>query len=120
MSKKLISELSDQEINYWVGKIEGINCSINHEGKCIRHLPWDVMIGTNDFIIYDPCNNPAKAWPIIQNNRITVSCGDNESSAWDNKKGIINGVWFGSNGLIAAMRCRIAMVYGDSVEIDDE
>ena len=118
--KKLISELSEQEINYWVGQIEGINCSINHEGKCIRHLPLDVIIGPNDFMIYDPCNNHAQAWPIIQNNYITVICSDNKSCAWDSKKGITSGVWKGNNGLIAAMRCRIAMVYGDSVEVDDE
>jgi hypothetical protein len=94
--KKLISELSEKEINAIIWRIE--NRKEERE-------------------FYRPCSDPAQSWPIIEREKITIYP--------------YNGMWvalsvksykriYGDTSLIAAMRCRIAMVYGDSVEVDDE
>ena len=42
-------------------------------------IEWSMGSFTSDF---DPCNNPADAWPIIEANNISVQNWDDYSRAW--------------------------------------
>ena len=96
MKNKLVSELSEQEINAIIWRIEN-----RKEEK--------------EF--YRPCSDPAQAWPIIEREKITIYPYNRMwiALSLDSNKKI-----YGDTSLIAAMRCRVAMVYGDSVWVDDE
>ncbi|MBJ9110049.1 DUF2591 family protein [Citrobacter sp. FDAARGOS_156] len=71
------SKLSDQEINQLIGKIisrDGLSI-IAYNGNAVIHEYSDcgdfkgVCLGWKAF---DPCNNPADAWPIIVDNSIGI------------------------------------------------
>lgn len=64
------SKLSDFEINKLVAKHEGVrgfNCENVGGGSALKFSNWKEL---------DYCNNPADAWPIIAENRITVMIDD--------------------------------------------
>lgn len=71
------SQLSDFEINVMVGKIvskDGLSI-IASDGNAVIHEYADcgefkgICLGWK---VFDPCNNPADAWPIINENNITI------------------------------------------------
>lgn len=71
------SQLSDQEINAMVGKIfskDGLSI-IASDGNAVIHEYADcgefkgICLGWK---VFDPCNNPADAWPIIVDNKIKI------------------------------------------------
>lgn len=71
------SQLSDQEINAMVGKIvskDGLSI-IASDGNAVIHEYADcgefkgICLGWK---VFDPCNNPAEAWPIITVNLISL------------------------------------------------
>ncbi|MCI2234029.1 DUF2591 domain-containing protein [Escherichia coli] len=71
------SKLSDFEINNRVASlctIEGV--VINDNGEPVRNIvdesPGSYSGGDYIEVDYDPCNNPADAWPIIVQNRISI------------------------------------------------
>lgn len=59
------SKMSDFEINRAVGEASG-------EAKGSEPL-LNLVIRNSTGRRYDPCNNPADAWPIIQNNGISLT-----------------------------------------------
>jgi hypothetical protein len=63
------SKMSDFEINLRVAEI-----AVDYD--CISRLPYNDMAvywgdGAN-WHAFNPCNNPADAWPIISGNRISI------------------------------------------------
>ena len=58
------SAMSDFDINLLVNRSLGLKHYPNEEKKVIEVF--------GDIVIFDPCNNPADAWPIIQRNRISL------------------------------------------------
>lgn len=98
MADKLVSEITIKEIDYLVWKIENRN---------------------EDKIFYHPTTNPSLAWPIIEREKISMIY-DDEVGIWASEI-VMNcdRFWFGETSLIAAMRCYVASVYGDSVEVSD-
>lgn len=56
------SAMSDYEINLLVNRSLGLKHYPNEEKKVIEVF--------GDMVIFDPCNNPADAWPIIIANEI--------------------------------------------------
>lgn len=71
------SQLSDQEINARVGRIvskDGLSI-IASDGNAVIHEYADcgefkvICLGWK---VFDPCHNPADAWPIIVANKITI------------------------------------------------
>lgn len=64
--------------------------------------------------VHDYCNNPADAWPIIQNNGISVSFFKNSmATAWDSHQGLAFGPIFNDpNPLRAAMIVFLMMQEG--------
>ncbi|ELY4830776.1 DUF2591 domain-containing protein [Cronobacter sakazakii] len=86
------SKLSDQEINGLVIDTlsDGNQAHRNGVGSFIEllHQVNSVEFGEQVerdevYARFDPCNNPADAWPIIQENRISVyPQADYEGSGW--------------------------------------
>ncbi|EOI5723034.1 phage protein NinX family protein [Cronobacter turicensis] len=75
------SKLSDQEINGLVmdALSDGNQAHRNGDGSFIELLHQVNSVEFGEYIerdevyaIYDPCNNPADAWPIIQSNGISI------------------------------------------------
>lgn len=71
------SKLSNDEINKAVAllcTIEGI--VINDDGEPVRNIlddsPGSYSGGDYMEVDFDPCNNPADAWPIILKNKISI------------------------------------------------
>lgn len=66
--------------------------------------------------------NPAQAWPIIDRERIYIK--PNKSNklwrAYVIRDHGIEHSYLGETGLIAAMRCRVSITLGETVEIPDE
>ena len=72
------ASMSDEQIAVMVAglcTIEGV--SINEDGMAVRNVVDDSpgSYSGGDYIEFDfdPCNNPADAWPIIVENRIRVN-----------------------------------------------
>lgn len=64
------ASMSDEQINREVQKLTGIGCMSGNGVLIIADGRWRT---------FDPCNNPADAWPIITENRIsTIYLGENE------------------------------------------
>ncbi|HGH5988620.1 TPA: phage protein NinX family protein [Morganella morganii] len=94
---------SDFEINKAVAECKyGIGCTGKTQGG-------DVIVFTDSFTaIFDPCNNPADAMPIIIENGISLISDWNEIGVW----GATNQPWFTSenkNPLRAAMEVFLMM-----------
>lgn len=65
------SELSDFEINALVAKKSWVGCNaiaFDDSEKCYVTSSFGDLING----CYNPCNNPAHAWPIILENKISV------------------------------------------------
>ena len=65
------ASMSDQQINREVQKITGIGCMSGNGVLIISDGRWRK---------FDPCNNPADAWPIILQNRISVIFDSSDES----------------------------------------
>ena len=79
------SQLSDQEINAMVGKLvskDGLSI-IASDGNAVIHEYADcgelkgICLGWK---VFDPCNDPAYAWPIIVDNEISLN---SYSGTWE-------------------------------------
>lgn len=105
---KNYEEMSDFEINKAVALIAGM--TFNDDGAPVRFVECDTgAYGDFNEIEFDPCNNPADAWPIIDENNITI-INDHPSvrSAVNDAAGYYNGfsgiiASFDENGFRAAM-----------------
>lgn len=67
------SKLSDQEVNAVVAKKIGIQ--FDEEGPCIfdsSNIDSPYSDGEPVRFSFDPCNNAADAWPIIESNGISI------------------------------------------------
>lgn len=95
---KNYKEMSDFDINCKVALIVG--ATFNDDGAPVRFVECDAGAYA-DFneIEFDPCNNPADAWPIIDENNITI-INDHPSVrlAVNNVSGYYNGF----SGIIAS------------------
>lgn len=116
MAKKLVSELSGAELDYWVASAEGKDAKIENDRCYVAFYEH----GKKCFYVYSPTVNPAQGWPIIEREKV--------SSIFSKK----DQIWYsvidklpltqqeGENSLIAAMRCRVASVYGETVGDNNE
>ena len=59
--------MTDGEIAERIAKIIGLNTA-SQGGKAVLHVKNGI------WTLFDPCNNPADAWPIIVNNGISLEC----------------------------------------------
>ncbi|TBM29745.1 phage protein NinX family protein [Hafnia paralvei] len=68
------SKISDFEINKLVAVSQGFapeNCDIAKRGSSLVGVDWDEDTGSA-IKVFDYCNNPSDAWPIILSNLISL------------------------------------------------
>ena len=110
--KKLVSELSGAELDYWVGMAEEQDFYKPYSGQEIML----VRVG-GELMIWNPTTNPEQAWPIIERDKISLKsrCLPIKNYGWYAEiEG--NYAMTGETSLIAAMRCFVASVYGEYVD----
>lgn len=92
------SKLSDFEINLQVNRALGMKHYPNQEKQIVEVF--------GDVVIFDPCNKPADAWPIILENKICLRCKPNRED-WDaftlGPEGYTEEITYDKNPLRAAM-----------------
>lgn len=98
-----VSELKSAQLDYWVGKAEGLKPRIGLNGECYT---FDGK--------YFPSTNWAQGGPIIEKEKIISVPPGNYFSEWVAIKKKNRGK--GSTPLIAAMRCYVASKYGGEVK----
>lgn len=82
------ASMSDQQIAVMVAglcTIEGV--SINEDGVAVRNVVDDSpgSYSGGDYIEFDfdPCNNPADAWPVIISSMISIRPVGNDGQLWE-------------------------------------
>lgn len=68
------ASMSDQQINREVQKLTGIGCMSGNGVLIIADGRWRT---------FDPCNNPADAWPIITSSMISIRPVGNDGQLWE-------------------------------------
>lgn len=63
-------EMSDLEINAAVAK--SLSILLCSDDAVWVKVPSEIEAYTDQLVIFDPCNNPSDAWPIILENKIGV------------------------------------------------
>jgi hypothetical protein len=101
--KKQIKDLELWEVDYLVAKADGLNPIVIRNNECYI-ANWK----------YSPTTNPSQAWHIIDREMISTIYIDYYTK-WMAESEKCSG--FGKTSLEAAMRCYVASVYGDEVEI---
>ena len=66
--------MSDQQINREVQKLTGIGCMSGNGVLIIADGRWRT---------FDPCNNPADAWPIITGSMISIRPVGYDGQLWE-------------------------------------
>ena len=100
------ASMSDFEISRLVGDVLGVqwaNLDENYHELCY----WPEL--DDGLRIFDPCNNPADAWPIIVESGITLAFQDGNWWA-DNLAYWVDGVEWNSGGIIDKNPLRAAMI----------
>ncbi len=67
------ASMTDQQINREVQKLTGTGCMVGSGGLVISNGMWRT---------FDPCNNPADAWPIITSTGISLIKCTVDSVCW--------------------------------------
>lgn len=90
------SAMSNEDIAKEVGNhlgLEWANLNANYSKLCY----WEMGAGP---LVFDPCNNPADAWPIIEENKISLDFdGDGyepQQNAWCKASTQCGHVYYGS------------------------
>ena len=68
------ASMSDQQINREVQKLTGMGCMSGNGVLIISDGRWRK---------FDPCNNPADAWPIITGSMISIRPVGNDGQLWE-------------------------------------
>lgn len=68
------ASMSDQQINREVQKLTGMGCMSGNGVLIISDGRWRK---------FDPCNNPADAWPIITESMISIRPVGNDGQLWE-------------------------------------
>lgn len=68
------ASMSDQQINREVQKLTGIGCMSGAGVLIVADGRWRM---------FDPCNNPADAWPIITASMISIRPVGNDGQLWE-------------------------------------
>ena len=108
--RKLVSELSGTELDYWVGVAEGINLKFIFNAW---HYKKDGCIGWDE---WSPRKRPEQAYPIIERDKIGFRFHEKPGCWFASIAGYPATCCEGETALIAAMCCKVASVYGETVE----
>lgn len=75
------SKMSDAEIGRRVAAACKLEGGANYNGKTL-------IVKNGVWTSFDPCNDPADAWPIIAENHIGIAPYPNEAYAWSSRHGM--------------------------------
>lgn len=115
------SELKRKALDYAVADCLGFSTDV-YQTIYIKNGMLVCKISENcPWLYWEPSENPAQAWPIIERERITLNSQqfDKQWIAYSHISKPVQ-IEYGETSLIAAMRCYVASVKGESVEIPDE
>ena len=106
------ADMSDFEISRSVGDVLGVEWA--KMGESYHELCyWPELDG--ELRIFDPCNNPADAWPIIAEYGIGIIPYKNGlAEAWNVSRGLIEGTTKDKNPLRCAMIVFLVMKEGEN------
>jgi len=105
------SEATPIQINWLVAKAEGKKPSIE------RNLIWTRGKNT-PYALFQPSKDWAQGGPIIEREKIVIS--PDPQHGWRAMPYMDLTEFYGPTPLIAAMRCYVASVLGDTVDIPEE
>ena len=113
---KKVSELTGAELDYWVAKAQGCErVRLNLKGEYGNRTVYVDHVDVAGVGLFKPSSSWAQGGPIIEREKIAV-CYDHLNEKW---LAVIFGNPLiqteGNTPLIAAMRCYVASVYGDTV-----
>lgn len=106
------SAMSDFEINKQVAIIQGHKCYYDNGSYTNGYNKISVIVKGNGIIgQFDPCNNPADAWPILMANHIGIMpFKSGAATAWPTSIGLLSNFHVKhENPLRAAMICYLMM-----------
>ncbi|MES2319990.1 MAG: phage protein NinX family protein [Pseudomonadota bacterium] len=112
-----VAHLTDAMLDYWCGRASGIGAA----DLVIQPVPrTDLLICVyRRATRYDPSTNPVCGWPIIERDHIAFEWDDDVCHAEMEHVAAPGGQQrsfsYGPTSLVAAMRCKVASVYGDTV-----
>ncbi len=115
MAKKLVSELSGAELDYWVATAEGKDAYFENDRCFTAFIDGNIKY----YYVYSPSTNPAQGWPIIEREKIGCLFNEKERCWFASRPKERITIQEGETSLIAAMRCRVASVYGETVGNDE-
>lgn len=110
----LTSDLIGADLDYWTAKALGATNPgiINDYSR--RYCVWNKGEGNQ---LWDPSTNPKQGWMIIDSDRISVYSPHKDAPPGRLWQATLNHSYeWGSTSLVAAMRCKVASVYGNTVE----
>jgi hypothetical protein len=115
------AELADAALDYWVAKALGpeynyayVEHTFRHDGVLTYVHPAISVDGNAE--VFEPSLNWAQAGPIIERDAITIT--PISDAEWQAEEHITHCRARGITYLQAAMRCKVASVYGE--EVPDE
>lgn len=98
--------MSDFEINKLVAELSSVDCCVrvNFSGESIGGGAEKWLCRYEEGTKFDPCNNPADAWPIIAEHGIgIIPYKKGLAEAWNAANGLMSGTTKDGNPLRAAM-----------------
>lgn len=107
--KVKVSEATGQVLNFMVAKATGM-CVLNHDGSVF----W------GNFATVTPVTSWSQAGPIIERERMTITYNEDDGCWEAYYPDHVASYQRANSPLIAAMRCYVASVLGDEVEIPEE
>jgi hypothetical protein len=105
--KKKVSELELYEVDYFVALAENLDASLV-KNNCVISVNEDWRYDD-----YSPTTNPSQAWTIIEREKIKSMC---VNDIWMSSI-IDKNFWIGKTSLEASMRCYVASIYGEEVDV---
>ena len=99
------ASMSDQQINQLVGCKVG-EVQLGARSACCIGSDGNVLVLKGGmWTIFDPCNNPADAWPILVDNKITIDAPLPQHEYWTAEKRDTDGGLLDFHVGINPMRC---------------
>lgn len=119
--KVKVSEATNTQLDWMVGKCEGINIVSSlkrHQAKPDDYILFfdSIERNNNSQDIYAPTTNWSQGGPIIDRGLIEFRKTNTGLLASYHE----GATWFGPTHLVAAMRCFVASKLGEEVEIPEE
>ena len=121
---KLVSELTENELDYWVGKVSGLNVKYQFDGVWIypeisTSTDSGASSSTASRTRYIQSYQPSSCWmhtgDVIQQQRVRLHPVDTDSWMAEIDSSSRYGVAVHQNPMIAVCMCVVSSMYGEKV-----